>query len=87
MSVNQEQQSTFEELKKELLAEFQHMQMAAHRLINHLTAISGYTIAHREFSPDRPVKELHKVLSTVEQSMAVLRRCIVHLKELERRHS
>lgn len=87
MSTSSNQQHALEDLKSEFLEEFRHMQRAAHRLINHLTAISGYTqIAHVQ-SGTEPLAEFGKILNTVETSMAILRNCLMHLKEVERRYS
>ena len=86
MSVKSNQESAVEELKNEFLSEFQRMQRSVHRLINHLTAISGYAQIV-QFKPERSATELHKIISTVEKSMIMLRACIANLKEFERRYS
>ncbi len=87
MSTSSNQQPAVEDLKNEFLEEFRRMQRAAHRLINHLTAISGYTqIAHVQ-SGTEPLAEFGKILDTVETSVSILRNCLVHLKEVERRYS
>ena len=86
MSVKSNQEPVPEELKSELLGEFQRMQKSVHRLINHLTAISGYAQIV-QFKPERSVSELHKIISTVEKSMTMLRACIANMKEFEKRYS
>ena len=86
MSVKSNQEDAMEHLKGELLGEFQRMQKSVHRLIDHLTAISGYAqiVQH---TPTTARAELHKIISTVEKSMIMLRACVANLKEVERRYS
>ena len=80
-------QHALQDLKSEFLEEFRRMHRAAHRLISHLTAISGYAqIAHMQ-SGTEPLAEFSKILNTVERSVAILRNCLMHLEEIERRHS
>jgi LAS superfamily LD-carboxypeptidase LdcB len=76
-----------EELKSEFLEEFRRMQRSAHRLINHLTAISGYTQIAQAQACREPLAEFSKILSTIDTSMAILRNCLMHLKEVEGRYS
>jgi hypothetical protein len=52
-----------------------------------LAAISGYVqIAHSQYGEDS-VEEFSKILKTVETSTTILRNCLMHLKEVERRYS
>lgn len=86
MSVKSNQPDAIDERKHELLSEFQRMQRSVHRLIDHLTAISGYAqiVQH---APTTARAELHKIITTVEKSMIMLRACVANLKEVERRYS
>lgn len=86
MSVKGSQERAVEELKNEFLGEFQRMQKSVHRLIDHLTAISGYAQIV-QLTPATARAELHKIISTVEKSVLMLRACISNLKEVERRYS
>lgn len=86
MSVKGSQEPAVEELKNEFLGEFQRMQKSVHRLIDHLTAISGYAQIV-QLTPATARAELHKIISTVEKSVLMLRACIANLKEVERRYS
>lgn len=80
-------QHALQDLKSEFLEEFRRMHRAAHRLINHLTAISGYAqIAHMQSSTE-PLAEFSKILDTVQRSVAILRNCLMHLEAIERRHT
>ncbi len=86
MSEDRNQEHVFEESRKEFLREFRRLHKSCHRLIDHLTAISGYAqIA--QCKKERSGAELHKIIDTVEKSTAMLRVWIANLKELERRHS
>ena len=86
--MNSNRQNTWESMRGEFLSEFQRMQKTTYRLIDHLTAISGYTqIAHTRCGPNgRSAGELGKILEMVEKSMGMLRACLVNLQEFERRH-
>jgi hypothetical protein len=80
-------QHALEDLRNEFLEESRRMYRSAHRLINHLTAISGYAqIAYLQLGRE-PLAEFGKILNTVETSVAILRNCLVHLKDVERRYS
>lgn len=86
MSGISSQEDACEELKNEFLGELKRMQSVLHRLINHLTAISGYAQlvqSKTEFS----ATEMHKIVHTVEESMVTLRACIAGMKDFERRYS
>jgi len=86
LSVKNNQEDALEELKNEFLGEFQRMQKSVHRLIDHLTAISGYAQIV-QLTPARTRAEIHKIITTVEKSMIMLRACVANLKEVERRYS
>jgi len=87
LSASSNQQHALGELKNEILDDLRRMQRSAHRLINQLTAISGYVqIAHSQFG-EEPLLEFSKILATVEASTTILRNCLMHLKEVERRYS
>ena len=86
MSVKCNKAETVEQLKTEVLSEFQSMQRSVHHLINHLTAISGY-VQIVQTEPGRSASELHKIIHAVEKSMVMLRACVANLKEVERRYS
>ena len=67
--------------------EFRRIQRSAHRLINQLAAISGYAqIAHSQYGKGS-IEEFSKILDTVETATMILRNCLMHLKEVERRYS
>ena len=88
MSVNSNHQTALEDLKREFLGEFQRIQKTAHRLIDNLTAISGYTqIVHMRCGPEgRSAGELGKILTAVKKSTAMLRTALENLQEFERSH-
>ena len=88
MSAHQGSEKVLEESRKECADEFRKMQRTAHRLLDHLTAISGYTqIVHTQVDPRRDLAELGNILTAVEKSSGMLRLCILNLKEFERRLS
>jgi hypothetical protein len=76
-------EDAIEQLKSEFLGEFQRMQKHVHRLMDDLTAISGYAQIV-QFKAERPV-ELEKIIHTVDKSMLMLHSWIASLKELEMR--
>jgi len=84
LSVKGDHEKAIEELKNEFLGEFQHMQRLVHRLMDDLTAISGYAQIV-QFKLERSAVELEKIIHTVETAILVLRSWIARLKELERR--
>jgi len=84
LSVKGDPEKAIEELKNEFLGEFQHMQRHVHKLMDDLTAISGYAQIV-QFKLERPAVELEKIIHTVGTAMLVLRSWIARLKELERR--
>lgn len=75
MSLGSKQQS-LEELKSEFLTEFRHMQGAVHRLIDHVTTISGYAELASLHPENHPAVELTKILSTAEICTVTLRNCL-----------
>lgn len=80
-SEDQNQEQAFKESKKEFLSEFRRMQKSCHRLLDHLTAISGYAqIA--QCKKERSGAELHKIIDAMERSTAMLRVWIANLKEV-----
>jgi hypothetical protein len=87
LSASSNQQHALGDLKNEILDEFRRIQRSAHRLINQLAAISGYVqIAHSQYGKGS-VEEFSKILDTVETSTTIVRNCLMHLKEVERRYS
>ena len=87
MSASSNQQHELAGLKSEILDEFQRIQRSAHRLLNQLAAISGYVqIAHSQYGKGS-IEEFSKILDTVETATMILRNCLMHLKEVERRYS
>jgi len=86
LSVECNYEDAINALKSEFLREFQHANIKVHRLIDALTAISGYAQLVK-LNPERSVDELPKIMHTVEKCMQMLRGCILNLKELERKYS
>jgi hypothetical protein len=70
-----------EALRKEFVNEFQRTREIALKLVDDLTAISGYV----------EIMMMHagllKILDRAKKSMALLRDCMSNLHELGRRHS
>jgi hypothetical protein len=77
-----------EDLKRGFLDELQRIQKTAHRLIDNLTAISGYTqIVQTRCGPDgRSAGELGKILAAVKKSTAMLRTALENLQDFGRSH-
>jgi hypothetical protein len=75
-------------LRQEFVHEFQRTREIAHRLVDDLTAISGYIeIVIMRGEPEQAISDLRKILDRAKKSMALLRDCISNLKELGRRYS
>ena len=78
----------FEALRKEFVNEFQRTKEIAHRLVDDLTAISGYVeIMLTRTEPVQTYSDLKKVVDRAKKSMALLHDCISNLHEVGRRHS
>ena len=76
-----------EALRKEFVNEFQRTREIARKLVDDLTAISGYVeIMMMRAGPEQRISELRKILDWAKKSMALLRDCISNLHELGRRH-
>jgi hypothetical protein len=77
-----------EALRKEFVNEFQRTREIALKLVDNLTAISGYVeLMMMRPGPEPRISELRKILDHAKKSMALLRDCISNLHELGRRHS
>jgi len=77
-----------EALRKGFVNEFQSTREIAHRLVDDLTAISGYAeIMMMRGGQEQPISALRKILDRSKKSMALLRDCISNLQEQGRRHS
>lgn len=78
----------FEALRKRLATEFQRTKQVAHKLIDDLTAISGYAeIMVMQGGQERAMLEFRKILERAKKSIVVLQDCIVNLYEVGRRYS
>jgi hypothetical protein len=76
-----------EALRKELVNEFRRTREIALKLVDDLTANSGYVeIMMMRAGPEQPISELRKILDRAKKSMALLRDCISNLHELAWRH-
>jgi hypothetical protein len=80
--------SRCEALREEFVNEFQRTREIVHRLVDDLTAFSGYAeIMMMRGGQEQPISELRKILDRSKKSIALLRDCISNLQELGRRHS
>jgi hypothetical protein len=76
-----------EALRKELVNEFRRTREIARKLVDDLTAISGYVeIVMMRAGPEQRISELRKILDRAKKSMALLRDCISNLHDLAWRH-
>ena len=88
MSGNGNQECRFEELRKEFVSEVQRTKHVAHKLVDDLTAISGYAeIMVMRGGPEQRFSEFRKILDRAKKSMLMLQDCIVNLQEVSRRYS
>ena len=88
MSENCNQESRFETLRKEFLSEFQRTEQVAHKLIDDLTAITGYAeIVVMRGGPEQAVSGFRKILDRAKKSTARLEDCIANLHEVARKYS
>lgn len=82
------QERRFEALRKEFVNEFQRTKEIAHRLVDDLTAISGYAeIMLTRTEPVQTCSGLKKIVDRAKKSMALLQDCISNLHEVGRKHS
>ena len=80
-------ESRFEALRKEFVNEFQRTREIAHRLVDDLTAISGYAgIMIVRGGLENTNSELRKILDRAKKSMGLLQKCISNLDELARKN-
>jgi uncharacterized protein (DUF2342 family) len=80
-------ESRFEALRKEFVNEFRHTREITHRLLDDLTAISGYAeIMIVRGGPENTISELRKILDRAKKSMGLLQNCISNLDGLARKH-
>lgn len=78
----------FEALQRELTTEFERTKQVAHKLIDDLTAISGYAaIAVIHGGPEQTLAEFGKILDRSKKSIVMLQDCIASLHELRRKYS
>ena len=78
----------FEALRREVATQFQQTKQVAHKLIDDLTAISGYAaIVVIQGGPEQPLTEFRKILDRSMKSIAMLQDCIASLHEIEGRYS
>ncbi len=82
------QERRCEALRKEFVNEFQRTKEIAHRLVDDLTAISGYAeIMLTRTEPVQTYSDLKKIVGRVKEPMALLHDCISNLHEVGRKHS
>ena len=82
------QEHRCEALRKEFVNEFQRTKEIAHRLVDDLTAISGYAeMMLTRTEPVQTYSDLKKIVGRVKKSMALLHDCISNLHEVGRKHS
>lgn len=87
MPENCDQEHRFEALRKEFVDEFQRTEQVAHKLIDDLTAITGYAeIAVMRGAPDQTLSEFRKILDRAKKSMVMLEDCIAKLQEVGRKY-
>jgi hypothetical protein len=80
-------ESRFEALRKEFVYEFHYTREIAHKLVDDLTAISGYAESMIvRGGPEKTISELRKILDRAEKSMGLLQKCISNSDELARKH-
>ncbi len=88
MSENCDQEHRFEALRKEFVDEFQRTEQVARKLIDDLTAISGYAeIVVLRGGPEQALVEFRKILDRAKKSMVMLEDCIANLQEVGRKYS
>ncbi len=88
MSENCDQGHRFETLRKEFVDESQRTEQVARKLIDDLTAISGYAeIMVMRGGPEQTLSEFGKILDRAKKSMLMLEDCIANLQEVGRRYS
>ena len=88
MPENCDQEHRFEALRKEFLSEFQRTEQVARKLIDDLTAISGYAeIMVMRGGPQQILSEFRKILDRAKKSMVMLDDCIANLQEVGRKYS
>lgn len=77
----------FEALRKEFVDAFQRTEQVARKLIDDLTAISGYAeIAVMRGGPEEALSEFRKILERAKKSMLMLEDCIANLQEVGRKY-
>ena len=82
------QERRCEALRKEFVNEFQRTKEIPHRLVDDLTAISGYAeIMLTRTEPMQTYSDLKKIVGRVKEPMALLHDCISNLHEVGRKHS
>jgi len=82
------QERRCEALRKEFVNEFQRTKEIPHRLVDDLTAISGYAeIMLTRTEPVQTYSDLKKIVGRVKEPMALLHDCISNLHEVGRKHS
>ena len=88
MSENCDQKHRFEALRKEFVDEFQRTEQVARKLIDDLTAISGYAeIVVMRGGPEQTLIGFRKILDRAKKSMVMLEDCIANLQEVGRKYS